>query len=325
MKNNSMLPDSGKSQLYLMNPDGSGVTRFTDIEGVSLPDWSPDGTRMVFMVITGKPDPARDYSILADIYVANADGSSPTLVRENTFAGEWVAWSPDGTHIAFEEWAKEIGSVQIYVMNADGSGVTQLTHGPRRATGTFWSPDGTRILFLSLTASDPDHLHIFVMNADGSDITQLGHDPAGEWNMSWSPDGKRILYDNGLGGDIFVMNADGSHVTNLTHSPAEVDEGAAWSPDGARIAFSSDRDSGDVYPDIFVMNADGSNPTRLTFTREGKGYQQIAWSPDGTLMAFESYTADASPDIYVMNADGSGLTNLTHSPEYDYAPKWLPH
>ena len=55
-----------------------------------------------------------------------------------------LAWSPDGSRIAFARLGEV--SYQIYVMNADGSGQRKLTRNP----GDFissWSPDGRKITF----------------------------------------------------------------------------------------------------------------------------------------------------------------------------------
>jgi TolB protein len=50
-------------------------------------------------------------------------------------------------------------------------------------------------------------------------------------------------------------------------------------------------------------------------------YPKMAWSPDGTQLAFVSGFA-TQRDIYVINADGSGLRNLTNSPEDEYELDW---
>ncbi len=63
--------------------------------------------------------------------------------------------------------------------------------------------------------------------------------------------------------EIYVMNADGSSQANLTNHPAE-DFDAAWSPDGSKIAFTSDRNTGNGNTNIYVMNNIGGGQKRLT-------------------------------------------------------------
>ena len=54
-----------------------------------------------------------------------------------------------------------------------------------------------------------------------------------------------------------------------------------------------------------------------------------AWSPDGTRIAFSSWSwrydgGTGHGDIFVINADGSGATNLTNYPGSDRHPLWSP-
>lgn len=212
--------------IYVINPDGTGLTALTMSSSPgaldSSPAWSPDRERIVFH---------RD----ADIYVMNADGNGQTPLTNSpgTF-DDYPTWSPDSQRIAFVS-----NRNSLYVMNADGSGLTRLTDSGSRPS---WSPDGTRIAFDG----------IYVINTDGSNLIRLtdrGYAP------DWSPDGTRIAFV--LDGIIYVMNADGSNQTRLTDSGFQ---SPAWSPDGQQIVFSS---SGADAETLYIIKADGSGLRRL--------------------------------------------------------------
>ena len=241
----------GNDEIYVMNADGSNVTRITNHpEADNDPAWAPDGNRIAF-------HSARDRN--SEIYVMNADGSGPVNLTNNLSSDLEPAWSPDGNRIAFR--SNRSGNDEIYLMNADASGVVQLTHHAAEDSSPSWSPNGSKIAF----SSDRDgHPEIYVINIDGSGLTRLTHHPEPDFQPVWSPDGSKIAFVSSRDGfpAVFVMNADGSGSTRLTdplehaHHPAP-----AWSPDGNRVAFNAFSD-GDL--DIFVINTDGSGLTRLT-------------------------------------------------------------
>ena len=172
-----------------------------------------------------------------EIYVRNADGSSPVMLTTNHGGPDHSpSWSPDGTMIAFHFIShtrrSSVDIPGVYVVNADGSDPVQPSgYGPELSPS--WSPDGTMIAFGS---SRDGNFDIYVVNADGSDPVNLTNNPRRDDAPSWSPDGTKIvsvsnLVSNrdGSSEEIYVMNADGSNPVNLTNNPA-IDKESAWSP-----------------------------------------------------------------------------------------------
>jgi TolB protein len=113
-------PEAGAPGLTGASQDGQVTAadigepiRLTDHPGAEMhPDWSPDGTQIVF---EAKRD-ERNW----DIWVMNADGSAPRNLTANEPSDDGnPAWSPDGERIAFS--SNRGGDFDIYVMNADGS------------------------------------------------------------------------------------------------------------------------------------------------------------------------------------------------------------
>jgi Tol biopolymer transport system component len=141
-------------RLGLADPSGDHFRLVDPGVWVEYPAWSPDGARVAFMAQT--PEGSQNY----EIYVMNADGTSPMRVTDSPGEDGWPTWSPDGSKIAFASVRDDcslssapdclstgdIGPfLTLWVMNVDGSD-------PHRVSRRFiqipdWSPDGGYIVF----------------------------------------------------------------------------------------------------------------------------------------------------------------------------------
>ena len=123
----------GDTEVWLVNPDGSGLTQLTnndDMMADGQPDWSPDGTQIAFT--TNRDD--QDF----EIYIMNADGTSQTRLTNTAGQDLQPSWSPDGGQIIF--FSTRVNNGEIYRINVDGSGVTNLTLNTANEIDPDWSP-----------------------------------------------------------------------------------------------------------------------------------------------------------------------------------------
>jgi len=176
-------------EVWVMNADGSAAVNLTpDSAWSSDPDWSPDGTRIVYA--------RRIPGQTSRIYTMKSDGSDTVKVVETDIASSTQSeprWSPDGTRIAYVDGRGIHGSHDmswIYVVHADGSHrtpVTPLTDGLR--DWPTWSPDGRKIAYRDnyrngLVAD----AEIYTIGVDGSGETNISRFPSGhDFTPDWGP------------------------------------------------------------------------------------------------------------------------------------------
>jgi TolB protein len=282
----------GDSAIYVMNADGSGVTR--NMRG-SRAVWSPDGSHLA-IVASGELESQ-------DIYVVGTDGATFARIVAGRRDEREPTWSPDGRSIAYRRTnplspdggyiGYRDGGSTIVISSADGSGITGSLGG-----GSYpaWSPDGGRMAYVMMPG-------IWV-ELTGTPFTRCER--------------------------LFV--SDVSYTSAVALTPGGDTQCAttpAWSPDGSRIVFSEAQVRGggrdeltgfSLFPsNLFSINADGSGLTALTAS-VGDDYAP-AWSPDGSRLAFTS-TRDGRAQIYVMSADGTGTTNISANDYDDSYPSW---
>ena len=119
----STASGGGTTQLYSIEPNGTGLTQLTFGPGSSDDgQWSPNGQQIVFMSNRSGPTNKGPWRI----YTMNADGSNVTQLT--TRSSRTPAWSPDGSHIVFMETSiPPNGNFDIYTMNANGTNQVRLT------------------------------------------------------------------------------------------------------------------------------------------------------------------------------------------------------
>lgn len=258
---------------------------------------SADGTKVAFdsgatNFGPADADPASNDDRYGDVYVRDLVTGTTTLVSVNatgTDSGTGRSWnpvfSPDGTKVAFESHAADLGA---------------------NDTNSF-SDVYVRDLIAGTTT---------LVSVDGEGLASAAGQSS---EASFSPDGSKVVFhssastfgplDTNAASDVYLRDL-ATSVTSLVSVDATGDDSAAgssfypvFSPDGTRIAFMSDANNFGVRDDprpgqfadrdIYVRDLATSTSMLVSANRAGTNSgnhssRDPVFSPDGTKVAFMS-------------------------------------
>jgi Tol biopolymer transport system component len=274
----------GDSEIYTINPDGSGKTQLTNNDRDDIdPAYSPDGKKIVY---AGEVGPKGNY----ELYTIGARGGGKSRVTHNDADEAWPSYSPSGKRIAYTDMTINEPGPHIYTIKAGGGGKNLVA---RYGAVPSYSPDGKRIAYECYGRSlrmDTDICTISVRREDklgklipekpaGNTLHDMLHhkihvtnNDTDDFNPDYSPEGNRIAYmgfegrihleqDQDASANIYTIKVGGGANINLTKSPKNDslwNDLPSYSPDGEKIAYMG--------PDgeIYTINARGGGKSRVT-------------------------------------------------------------
>jgi len=278
---------------WLIHPDGTGDHQIdAAFDGsLILPNWSPDGRKLVMTSReTGGREPLYEYDLASETI------SGPLFPCKGRCLGDdEPVYSPNGTKVAF------IRALAPFIDDAPsdcGLWIGDLATGTaRRITSNQgcdreyfprWSPDGTQLTYWrwrEARSGRTTGTAVFVIDADGSHEQRLTRWKRFAGDPDWSPDGKWIVYSTHplpafnfelKVSDLFRMRPDGSRVQRLTSFDSRKRRATQprYTPDGEWILFTAVtrwRRS------LWVVPAGGGYPIEIV---RGGIYTHGTWQPE---------------------------------------------
>jgi dipeptidyl aminopeptidase/acylaminoacyl peptidase len=251
------------------------------LRDVGEPALSPDGKWLLYTVTSDELAWDRQVS---EVWRVAAGGGPETRLTQASPKSSWAAqYSPDGRWIAFLSDRGDDETTQVWRMPADGGEAQALTGFKGSVSEFAWSPDSKQLALI--VADDPEAPAKLPDGEDGparpivTTRLQFKDDSTGYL------DGKRAhlhLFEIATKKDALL-------------TPGQHDEWSpAFSPDGQTIAFATKRGADPdrhLDSDIWLVEARAGGKERQLTTFAGADLDpywesQLAWSPDGTQIAY---------------------------------------
>jgi Tol biopolymer transport system component len=285
--------------LFVAAADGSGETRLStrkapEFTAMDEPAWSPDGTRIAFIV--GGVD-SEGYYINIDA-VAIQDKTESKISSDRWRNISSIAWLSDSSGLiaSARERAAIAGSPeQIWRISSPDGAAQQLTTDLNYYSSVSIA-DSNKVV---ATVRNQE-AHIWVAPTGNSEkARQISTNSfSGLWGLAWAPDG-RLVYtaSERENRDIWISNADGSNEKQLTFETA-ADLNPFVSPDSRYIVFLSNRGVG---WGIWRMHLNGTNPKELVRNIQEYGIPMV--SRDSRWVIYSADNA-GRPALWKISIDG---------------------
>jgi serine/threonine protein kinase len=293
----------GKDSLWIRPLDSLKAHALNGTEGGTLPFWSPDSKAIGFFA-EGKLKKIEVSSGAIQVLCSAADARGGT-------------WNPGGTILFSPDSVSP-----LFQVSADGGSPTQATKndsslGEISHRWPVFLPDGRHFLFFTRTTgkeSEP----VYIGSLDGPERKRLLESSSG---VTYAPPGYLLFV---RGRTLLAQPFDAGKM-QLAGDPTPLAEGVE--PVG-NIGPSSYAPFSLSQNGILVYRTTSTQSTQLTwFDRHGKSlgtlgspgqYDELALSPDGKRVAFES------TDIWLMELSTHALTRFTFGAINDAGSIWSP-
>jgi Tol biopolymer transport system component len=236
--------------LAWLGSDRYGDREFEDLRVeplTSQPGWeedpalSPDGQSIAFTWSETLDGPRAIYvKRPGDAQPLKLTGPAPGSIGN-------LAWSPDGSQIAFKRQVQVSGA--LYTVPASGGDERKIVDLQKAnlSAGVDWSPDGTQLAFSDLPPNS-DQMVIYLCNLRSGEKSRLTDPPApdwGDWCPRYSPDGRAIAFKrvvNFWADDLYLIPVTGGIPQRLTNTNRGI-WGHSWTADGKNLIVSCQRSS----------------------------------------------------------------------------------
>ncbi len=317
------ITETGKSFLAAISPDGKYVLNAQhDAQGQQslwLRNIATNSNTQVapasfdrYFFLTFSPDSNYLYFVRAEtaevhvssLYRMPVLGGNVERVVHNI--GPKVAFSPDGSRMAFGRYSTKTGTSEIFLASVDGSSEKSLYSGTKDLTSPTWSPDG-RFLVTSSLFDGKSTATLVAIDVNSGEQKLIASSTSMLEDPVWMPDGKNLLLlstspeTNYNVAQLALLSYPEGVLKPLTKDTSSYHT-ISVSSDGKTIATSQ----GQPVTALQLASYSAKGAAQPVTIADRPPTDSVGWTPDGKLLVSQQGS------IYQMDADGSNHRALVH-------------
>lgn len=251
------------------------------------------------------------------VYTINTDNGSLNRLTPDSMSGFLPKWSPDGEMIGFLS-TTEANNSQLVVVDVLNK---ELFKADVNNINSFsWSPDGQFIVFTSNKLTPDNHYRTYTMSVADLQPKVLYESDVVALDVQWSPTNDQILSLALTSVQLqfaYILDlTGGAKELPLKGSPGYAD----WNPNGQQIAYDNIYFPAFGQKEIRMINVNGVDDKPITEADYFSHDPQ--WSPNGDMIAYQSYAEDTNPIIYLKNINTGAKVQVSSSDMRSWYPSW---
>ena len=329
-------PGGAYSELYLVSARTGEIRSFiTGPVNVSSPQWSPDGSRVAFLM-------ARGEKAKNQVWMIPVGGGEALKITSSETSVSSFRWHPGGAKIGYvattpqaareKELDKKGYGFIYYEENLKSRNLYLIGVGPEGGVGdpmqlteqvSVWSfdfsPDGRLVAAGVSPRNLVDDSYMFqkihVIDLTSKEMRPLTNNPGKLGNFAWSPDGSMIVYNaakeqnDEAESQVFVIPAAGGEAMNLTEPNFRGTVSWVGWKDKSTVLY---RASEGAHPTLSTVSAKGGKRDVILDAKVmGLIFDAPSFTRDFKYLAFTATSPSIPGDLYLWQPGSKAAKRLT--------------